>query len=151
MSTECSFSRSCPGAAVCWQFSPPINTLNGPLAIASILRCLSPLLTPSSHFDFLFYRCPPLMPKTRAKNRLKHPAAPIMTRAQLTAAGIPTPPLNKPQKKQTKDQRIAALEEDLRITRELLQTVSTSSPLQSSLFTVYFSHFPTESSRHGRW
>ena len=45
-----------------------------------------------------------------------------MTPAQLAAAGIPVPQSKNP-KKPTKDQRIAALEEDLHITRELLQTV----------------------------
>ena len=60
--------------------------------------------------------------KTRARNAAKHPAAPVMTLAQLTAASIPQP--KRPQKKLTKDQRIAALEEDLCMTRELRQMVS---------------------------
>ena len=60
--------------------------------------------------------------KTHAQNATKHPAAPVMTLAQLTAAGIPQPKC--PQKKLTKDQCIAALEEDLCMTRELLQMVS---------------------------
>jgi hypothetical protein len=61
--------------------------------------------------------------KTRAGNKEKRPAASVMTPAQLAAAGISDPRPKKPQKKPTKDQRIAALEENLRITRELLQTV----------------------------
>ena len=60
--------------------------------------------------------------KTHARNTTKHPTAPVMTLAQLTAAGIPQ--LKHPQKKLTKDQRITALEEDLCMTRELLQMVS---------------------------
>ena len=47
--------------------------------------------------------------KTRAKNKSKHPAAPIMTPRQLAAAGIPQP-LTRPRRQPTKDQRIAALE-----------------------------------------
>ena len=62
--------------------------------------------------------------KTRPKNKSKHPAAPIMTPGQLAAAGIPQPPKQKRQP--TKDQRIAALEEDLRATRELLRMVCAS-------------------------
>ena len=52
--------------------------------------------------------------KTRTKNKSAHPAAPIMTPGQLAAAGIPQPP--KRRRQPTKDQRIAALEEDLRAT-----------------------------------
>jgi hypothetical protein len=60
---------------------------------------------------------------TRAKNKLAHPAACVMTPAQLSAAGISQPQQKRPRKKQTKDQQIAALQEDLRATQELLQTV----------------------------
>ena len=62
-----------------------------------------------------------LLMKTRTKSKSKHPAAPIMTPGQLAAAGIPQP--QKRKRQPTKDQRIAALEEDLRATRELLRMV----------------------------
>ena len=61
--------------------------------------------------------------KTCEKNKSKHPAASVMTPAQLVAAGISQPRPARPRKKLTKDQQIAALEEDLRVTRELLETV----------------------------
>jgi len=76
---------------------------------------------------------------TRAKNKSAHPAAPIMTPAQLSAAGISQP--KRPRKKQTKDQQIAALKEDLRATQELLQTVPT--PLITGQATHNFSSEPS--------
>lgn len=77
---------------------------------------------------------------TRAKNKTTHPAACVMSPAQLAAAGIPAPPLKRSQKKPTKDERIAALEEDLRATRELLlQTVFTSRSPWSIYSTYSFS------------
>ena len=112
-----------PITTVPWRSKFHINTTNGSLVIANVplylsLYSLSPLL----HSHSLSYPYLPPMPKTRAKNKSTHPAAPVMTPAQLAAAGI-SQPSKKPRKKQTKDQIIAALEEDLRATRELLQTV----------------------------
>lgn len=59
---------------------------------------------------------------THPKNKSAHPARPIMTPAQLSAAGIPLPKSKRP-KKQTKDQQIAALREDLRLVQEMARTV----------------------------
>ncbi|KAF9791047.1 hypothetical protein BJ322DRAFT_1104702 [Thelephora terrestris] len=59
------------------------------------------------------------MPNTRTKNKSKHPAAPVMTPRQLVSAGISKP---RPRKQPTKDQRIAALEDELRAMQEQLQT-----------------------------
>jgi len=67
--------------------------------------------------------------KTRAKNQSAHPAVPIMTSAQLSAAGISKSRPKRP-KKQTKNQQIAALQEDLRAAQEMLQVATT--PLRSS-------------------
>ena len=92
-----------------------------PLFIDST-RSFATLTSPPSSCSFLFLHHPLLM-KTRTKNKSKHPAAPIMTPGQLAAAGIPQP--QKRKRQPTKDQRIAALEEDLRATRELLQMVRT--------------------------
>ena len=75
------------------------------------------------------------MPKTRAKNKSSHPAAPIMTPTQLRTAGISVP---QPKKKQTKSQRISALEEDNRIRDDLLRMVLKSSPLRSDLLMFFF-------------
>jgi len=55
--------------------------------------------------------------KTHAKNQSWHPVAPIMTTAQLAAAGLSQP---KKPKKQTKANHIATLKEDLHATQELL-------------------------------
>ena len=74
------------------------------------------LLSPSLSLSYL-----PFM-QTRAKNKSKHPPKSVMTPTQLAAAGVFVP-RPKPIRKPTKDQLIAALEEDLRVTRELLQTV----------------------------
>lgn len=109
---------------------PLIKAPCGPLTLANTPRYLSPhLLSFHSSFSLtfsLFSPTPPTKPsmRTRAKNASSHPAASVMTPAQLAAAGIPQP--KRPQKKPSKDQRIAALEEDLRMARELLQTVIAS-------------------------
>ena len=63
--------------------------------------------------------------KTRLKNQSAHPAAPVMTPAQLKAAGIAKPQTKQSQKKPTKDQQIAALKEDIRAMHDLLQVVCT--------------------------
>jgi hypothetical protein len=55
---------------------------------------------------------------THTKNKTAHPAAPIMTPAQLSAAGIFQ--LKQPHKKQTKDQQITALKKDLCVMQEQL-------------------------------
>ena len=83
--------------------------------------------TPTNSHSLWSLLCPylrSLIMKTRQKNKSKHPAAPIMTPGQLAAAGIPQP-LKQPRWQPTKDQCIAALEEDLRLTRELLHVVLT--------------------------
>jgi len=112
--------------------------------IASVPCYLSPFpLAPSSHLLFLSY--PHLLSmKTCAKNKSKHPAAPVMTPAQLAAAGI-SQPQKCPRRKQTKDQQIAALEEDLRTTRELLQAVSTSAIFVFFRVIDFFQSHPTPS------
>lgn len=76
---------------------------------------------------------------TRAKNKSKHPAAPIMTSAQLAAAGIAQPQPKRHRKAPTKNQRIADLEENLRAAEELLQMVRTSFSLPF-LVTAHFVH-----------
>ena len=107
---------------------PAIKTLSGPSTFANSPHYLS--LSSASLLTLFFLPTQPPM-KTHAKNASKHPAAPDMTPAQLAAAGIPQP--KHPQRKPTKDQRIAALEEDLRMARELLQMVSRSHPLSTLL------------------
>ena len=100
-----------------------INTIIAHPYITNIPLYLSPFsLTPLLRPPLLSY---PhfLSMNTRAKNKSKHPAAPVMTPAQLAAAGI-SQPQKRPARKQTKAQQIAALEEDLRVTQELLQVVS---------------------------
>ena len=132
MFIEHSFGYSCAITAGFCRSQPHINTSSGPLAIASIPRHSSPLLTPFFYSNFLFLsHFYPSSMKTRTSNQGKHPAASVMTPTQLAAAGIPAPLPKK--KKPTKDQRIAALEEDLRVTRELLQMVSTFFPPPCSL------------------
>ena len=113
------------GSLVPW---PSIKTPSGPSTVVNIPHYLS--LSSASLFALFFLPTQPPM-KTRAKNASKHPAAPDMTPAQLAAAGIPQP--KRPQKKPTKDQRIATLEEDLRMARELLQMVSEFHPLSTLL------------------
>lgn len=115
-----------------WQFQLNINSL-GTLPDAASVLCSSPsTLTHSFHSNFL-PDLHSLLMNTHKKNKAKHPAAPVMTPSQLAAAGLPVP---KPKaKKQTKAQRIAALEEDLHITRELLTTVHTC-PLLPSRYNI---------------
>jgi hypothetical protein len=112
---------------VYWQLCTPINTFHDSLVVPSIphLFSFSLLLTLSHSFysRYPFYLFSLIM-ITRASNKSKHPAKSVMTTAQLAQAGVSLPGLKiRPPKKMTKDQRIAALEESLRITRELLQTV----------------------------
>ena len=114
--------------------------LHSPLFIA-IAHSLIPLylllsltLSFHSHFSLHLYSHPM---KTRTRNKSKHPAAPIMTPSQLFAAGISTPHSKNPKKKLTKDQRILALEEDLRLTRELLRTVTMFISLGPNLLTDF--------------
>jgi hypothetical protein len=130
--TQFSFGYRCPITTVCWCFQSCINTPNDSLAIANVLHYLSQ--SPHSHFTCIFSPrfiltlalsprftlALPLM-NLRAKNKSAHPAASVMTPAQLTAAGIPQK--KHPRRGPTKDQRIAALEEKLRATQELLQMV----------------------------
>ena len=59
------------------------------------------------------------MANTRKKNKSVHPGAPDMTPSRLAAAGLShLSKTRRPPKQLTKDQRIAALEEELRIARE---------------------------------
>jgi len=124
-SIEHSFGYPCPIATVCWRSQSCINTPNGSLALTNILYYLS--LSSLLYFTCISppSTCSPM--NTRAKNKSKHPAAPVMTPAQLAAAGISQQKRSK--KKPTKDQHIAALEEDLRATRELLRMVILLLPL----------------------
>jgi hypothetical protein len=147
MSTRHSFGCSHPMFTVCWWFQCHINTPNGPLEISNILHhYLSPSLTPSlnshplSHSHLLGM-------KTCAKNKSKHPAAIVMTPAQLEAASISVPQQKKPPKKQTKDQRIAYLEEGARMQEAMIRTVSESSP---PCGLVRLSLLLTASSRYSR-
>ena len=86
-------------------------------AIHSVLPTFPSIYPYSSHAPFtrIFALSCPLM-KARQANKSKHPATPIMSPAQLAAAGISQPKTKKP-RKQTKDQRLATLEEDLCATR----------------------------------
>ena len=108
-------------------FQHDINTLDNMLIVPNAplyLLDLSSSLTTLALLRSLFHPYPYSVPmKTRTKNKTKHPAAPVMTPGQLAAAGLPQP--QKQPRRQTKDQRIAALEEDLRATRELLEMVFT--------------------------
>ena len=128
MSTEHSFGYPHPIAMVLWGSRPHINASSRPLTITSIPDCSLPFLIPFFYSNVLSHFYLSSM-KTCAGNQGKHPAVAVMTPTQLAAAGIPAPLPKK--KKLSKDQRIAALEEDLRVTRELLQMVRTfsSSPL----------------------
>ena len=62
---------------------------------------------------------------TRKKNKSAHPGIPDMTPLQLSSAGLSrASTVRRPAKKKlTKDQQIAALEDELRSTRELILTV----------------------------
>jgi hypothetical protein len=137
MLTEHSLNSSWPIAIIHRRSHPPINSLPicSPFtAFPTIYHHLSLFLltfpTIYHQLSLLSFTFPfpsllaPSEMTTRRKNKLAHPAACVMTPAQLTAAGIPQP--KRKQKRPTKDQRIAALEEDLRATRELLQTVRVS-------------------------
>lgn len=112
---------------------PPIKAPSRPLTLANTPHYLSPhSLSFHSYFSLAFSLFSPTLPtkpsmRTRAKNASSHPVASIMTPAQLAAVGIPQPKC--PPKKPSKDQQIAALEEDLCMARELLQMVATSHPL----------------------
>ncbi|KAF9642383.1 hypothetical protein BDM02DRAFT_3133127 [Thelephora ganbajun] len=59
---------------------------------------------------------------TRQKNKSAHPGIPDMTPSQLTSAGLShAQDAHRPSKKKlTKDQQIAALRDELRVTRELV-------------------------------
>ena len=66
---------------------------------------------------------------TRKKNKAAHPGIPDMTPSQLTSAGLSRAPntrrpSNTSSKKQTKDQQIAALKDEIRDLRELILSVS---------------------------
>ena len=119
-----SFGCPHPIAMILQCFQPRINT--SIVLVSSPLPTL-PAIYPHSHsfialtLSSLFSTRPSM--KTREKNKSKHPAASVMTPAQLAAAGISQPQPARPRKKLTKDQWIAALEEDLCVTRELLETV----------------------------
>ena len=120
---------------VYWWPATLIKTLSSPLATCIPLYLLLSLtLSFHSHFSLHLYSHPM---KTRTRNKSKHPAAPIMTPSQLSAAGISTPHSKNPKKKLTKDQRILALEEDLRLTRELLRTVTMFISLGPNLLTDF--------------
>jgi len=60
---------------------------------------------------------------TRKKNKSAHPGVPDMTRSQLASTGL-SRRCHQPAKKKTKDQQIAALQEELRITREYLASTN---------------------------
>jgi len=60
---------------------------------------------------------------TRKKNKSTHPGIPDMTLSQLTSAGLARTPAPC-RKKATKDQQIAALQDELRSIRELISNVT---------------------------
>ena len=68
-----------------------------------------------SHFTSLM--------KTRGKNKTKHPGIPDMTPSQLSATGLSRTPATR-QKKQTKNQEIASLKDELCSLQELISSVS---------------------------
>ena len=111
----------CPIVMTLWRSKPHINPPDKP-----VHRRQHPLYLSPSHLSFTCLSHLPVLAhppmNTRTKNKSKHPAAPTMTPGQLAAAGI-SKRQPKRYKKQTKDQCIAALEEDLRATQELLRTV----------------------------
>lgn len=59
---------------------------------------------------------------TRKKNKSTHPGAPDMTPSQLARAGLSHAP-GASTKRQTKDQQIAALKEDLQAARDLITSI----------------------------
>ena len=66
---------------------------------------------------------PFMKPNTRKKNKSTHPGIPNMTPSQLSSAGLSHTPATR-HKKQTKDQQIAALKDELRTVRELISNVT---------------------------
>ena len=81
----------------------------------------SPPLSPSWSQP-VFLSCSPLM-KTRTKNKAQHPGIPDMTPAQLSAADLSRPKRPLPRKKMTKNDRIAALENELFAAKQLVAQV----------------------------
>ena len=86
---------------------------------------------------------------TRAKNKTAHPAVPITTPARLLATGITKSQSKRPRKKQTKDQQIAALREDLRMAQELLQVIPTLFSFSFTLFTISPQNHPASAENAG--
>jgi hypothetical protein len=91
---------------------PPYLSFHSSLLLCFFVYpcCLALSLSTHSHFPF----CPAMVATTRPKNKLAHPAAPVMTEAAKQKAGIKT---KRRPKKATKDEtiqelraRIAALE-----------------------------------------
>ena len=83
----------------------------------------------SPHHHLLFIAIPLSVTRfmnTRKKNRSAHPGIPDMTPSQLRSAGVShTPKPRRPStRKPTKDQQIAALQDELRAAQELIQNVS---------------------------
>jgi len=87
--------------------------------------------------------------KTRTKNQTAHPAVPVMTPAQLSAAGISQSQPKRP-KKQTKDQQIAALKEDLHAAQKMLQVVVAPLPLLPRLLMISPQDRPASTGSIGR-
>ena len=88
-----------------------------PISTIHVFSC------PSSNLSVFITIPPSLMPSTRRKNKSTHPGIPDMTLSQLTSAGLSCAPAPR-RKKLTKDQQIAALQDELRSIRELIANVT---------------------------
>ena len=89
----------------------------GPINIIRAFWCY-----PNNPLVFITISLSPLFMTTRSKNKSTHPGLPDMTPSQLSSAGLSRTPAPR-RKKATKDQQIAALQDELRSIQELLSKV----------------------------
>ena len=91
--------------------------------------------------------------KTRHKNKSAHPGVPDMTQSQLTSSGLSGAPNARPplrRKRQTKAQEILALQEELRVTRELMISNVANSFLSLSVVLTSFFLEPFQHTRRSQ-
>lgn len=143
-----------PPPSLSFRFSQSLHSLSLHLSIqllSFIYLCFSALSA-----RFLSFTRPTMVTTTRPKNKLAHPAAPVMTSAAKQKAGIKT---RARPKRKTKDEtireleaRIAALEdpdEEMPSKEPLVRTsLKFTCPLDANIFLVPQGKQPT--TRHGR-
>ena len=131
-STKPHFPRSLCSRAQCQDFDCDKTCQNGPHSTVLRVYIYRPGKSPHvvSTFSLIYHShtsqaAPFIVPpmNTRKKNKSAHPGVPDMTRSQLASTGL-SRRCHQPAKKKTKDQQIAALQEELRITREYLASTN---------------------------